>query len=143
MNDDELIFSVIEKIDWQRIKYIHNVLNIKWVSDDENEVYEHEPAINELKEELFIIMKFVVSKNIHILECGNWLVVWNDEARALKNGLEGPRLEAFFTIAESYATYSCENIELLQILLQNSIDDENYENAAKIRDKINSLSKNV
>lgn len=138
---NSLIFTAIDKLDWQKIKYVHNVLNIKWVSEEQGNVYEHEPSLEELREELFLIMKFVISKDIPILECGNWLVIWNNEERALISGYEGPRVEAFFIVAESYATERIENIDTLHQMLKDSLADENYENAAKIRDKINSLSK--
>lgn len=140
---DNLIFSVIEKLDWQKIKHIHNTLNIRWISEDQGDVYEHEPSLDELKEELFLIMKFVISKDIPILECGNWLIIWNNEERALINGYEGPRVEAFFVVVESYASECIENVDILQKMLKDSLDIENYENAAKIRDKINSLTKDV
>jgi len=142
MKYDKLIYDTILGVDWAKLSHTHSLLNIVWQSEDENgDIYDHVPSVDELKEELLLVLKYAISKNLPMLECGNWVIIWHNEEFAISNNLPGARIEAFFVVAESYAMDSDMNLDILQERLNYAIEHEQYEDAARYRDKINLLQK--
>jgi hypothetical protein len=145
-NYEKLVQEVIKSINWNRIKYFHHVFGIKWqFQEKEGYVAERFPTISDLKEELRTLLRFAISKNTPVLDYGNWLILWNDEDNAKKQGFEGARLEAIFSLEDSIAIDSpdsgAESILEIQNKLEEAVSKEDYEKAAKLRDKINFLEK--
>jgi hypothetical protein len=141
---EKLVQEVVKSINWNRIKYFHHVFGIKWqFQEKEGYIAERFPTISDLKEELRTLLRFAMTKNTPVLEYGNWLILWTDEEQARKQGMEGARLEAIFSLEDSIAidnsSQHAETIELAQEKLQEAISKEDYEKAAKLRDRINVL----
>jgi len=146
-NYEKLIQEVVKSLNWQRIKYFHHVFGIKWqFQEKEGYVEERFPTIADLKEELRTLLKFIIAKNVPVLDYGNWIILWTNEETARDRGIEGARLEAIFSLEDSMAIDShseeIEAIDTIKQKMEEAISKEDYENAAKLRDKMNRLTKN-
>ena len=139
-NHEKMIQEVVKTINWNRIKYFHQVFGIKWQFEEKDgHIVERFPTISELKEELRSLLKFAISKNTKSLDYGNWLIFWTDEDAALREGLASARLEAIFSLEETFVIDNSNEedaVALLETKLENAIKSEKYEEAAKLRDKI-------
>ena len=139
-NHEKMINEVIKSVNWNRIKYFHQVFGIKWQFEEkEGHISERFPTIAELKEELKTLLVFAISRNTKSLDYGNWLIFWTDEETAVSEGLSSARLEAIFSLEETFVIDNTEeevSIKLLEDKLNEAIKTEKYEEAAKIRDKI-------
>ena len=140
-NHERMIQEVVKSINWNRIKYFHQVFKIKWQFEEKDgHITERFPTISELKEELRALLKFAVTKNMRSLDYGNWLIYWTDEEQASREGLQSARLEAIFSLEETFVIDNSENDDAVKILedkLEEAVKLEKYEEAAKLRDKIN------
>jgi excinuclease UvrABC nuclease subunit len=140
-NHEKMIQEVVKTINWNRIKYFHQVFGIKWQFEEkEGHIIERFPTIAELKEELRSLLKFAVTKNTRSLDYGNWLIFWTDEEAAERDGLESARLEAIFSLEETFVIDNNSEDDMVKVLeskLEVAVRQEKYEEAAKIRDKIN------
>lgn len=140
-----MIQEVVKTINWNRIKYFHQVFGIKWQFEEKNgHIVERFPTISELKEELRSLLRFAITKNTRTLDYGNWLIFWTDEEAAKKENLTSARLEAIFSLEETFVIDNSEDDDAVKILedkLDNAIQQERYEEAAKLRDKINERKK--
>ncbi len=139
-NHEKMIQEVVKTINWSRIKYFHQVFGIKWQFEEKDgHIIERFPTISELKEELRSLLKFAITQNTKSLDYGNWLVFWTDEAAAEREGLSSARLEAIFSLEETFVIDNNSDEDAVKIL-ENKLDDavknEKYEEAAKLRDKI-------
>jgi hypothetical protein len=139
-NREKMIQEVIKTINWNRIKYFHQVFGIKWQFEEkEGHIIERFPTISELKEELRSLLKFTIENNTKTLDYGNWLIFWTDEETAKKEGLESARLEAIFSLEETFVIDNSSDDDAVKILeskLDEALREEKYEEAAKLRDKI-------
>ena len=140
-----MIQEVVKTINWNRIKYFHQVFGIKWQFEEKSgHIVERFPTISELKEELRSLLRFAITKNTRTLDYGNWLIFWTDEEAAKKENLTSARLEAIFSLEETFVIDNSEDDDAVKILedkLDNAIKHEKYEEAAKLRDKINERKK--
>lgn len=145
-NYERMIQDVIKSINWNRIKYFHQVFSIKWqIEEKDGSIMERFPSIGELKDELRSLLKFVITKNIKTLDYGNWIIYWKDEDEAKYESLEGARLEAIFSLEECFVIDSDpdqDTVALLENKLENAIKLEKYEEAAQLRDKISQKKNN-
>ena len=139
-NYEKMIQDVIKSINWNRIKYFHQVFGIKWQFEEKSGyIAERFPTVSELREELRTLLKFVINKNTKTLDYGNWLIFWTNEEDAYKEGLSGAKLEAIFSLEECFVIDSDpekDTICVLENKLELAIQNEKYEEAAKLRDKI-------
>lgn len=139
-NHEKMIQEVLKTINWNRIKYFHQVFGIKWQFDEKDgQVIERFPTISELRDELRSLLKFAINKNTRNLDYGNWLIYWTDEEAAQKEGLSSARLEAIFSLEETFVIDNDGEDDAMKILeskLDDAIKKEKYEEAAKIRDRI-------
>ncbi len=138
---DKMVLDVIKGINWQRVKYFHSCFDIKWQFEEkEGHIMERYPTISELKEELRSLLKFVIERNARSLDYSNWIIFWTDEEAAKNEGLSGARLEAIFSLEETFVldnmTEENNNEALIQAKLKEAIDKEQYEKAAQFRDKL-------
>jgi hypothetical protein len=144
-NHEKMIQEVIKTINWNRIKYFHQVFGIKWQFEEKSgHIVERFPTIAELKEELRSLLRFAITKNTRTLDYGNWLIFWTDEEAAKKENLTSARLEAIFSLEETFVIDNSDDDDAVKILedkLDNAIKLEKYEEAAKLRDKINERKK--
>ena len=144
-NYEKMIQEVIKTINWNRIKYFHQVFGIKWQIEEKNgHIVERFPTISELKEELKSLLRFAITKNTRSLDYGNWLIFWTDEDAAEKEGLTSARLEAIFSLEETFVIDNSSDddaIKLLEMKLDEAIKKEKYEEAARLRDMISSKKK--
>lgn len=142
-NQERMIQEVVKSINWNRIKYFHQVFGIKWQFEEKDGyVVERYPTVSELKEELRTLIKFAIEKNQRELDYGNWIIRWTDDENAKKEGLQSARLEAIFSLEETLVVDNNEeelSIQALNAKLDKAVTSEDYEAAAKIRDKINAL----
>jgi hypothetical protein len=143
-NHENLVQDVIKTINWNRISYFHRVFGIKWqFQEKEGYVAERFPTVSDLKDELSTLLRFAINKNTPVLEYGNWLILWTDEETSKVRGTEGARLEAIFSLEDSIAIESSNldsnAIEEIRIKLDEAVVKEDYEKAAKLRDKIQML----
>lgn len=140
-NYEKMVQDVIKSINWNRIKYFHQVFNIKWQIEDKNgQISERYPTVGELREELRTLLNFVITKDVKTLDYGNWLVFWTNEENAYKDGYNGAKLEAIFSLEECFVIDSNPDLDTIAVLenkLENAVKHEKYEEAAKLRDKIN------
>ena len=139
-NHEKMIHEVIKTINWQRIKYFHQVFNIRWQFEEkEGHIVERFPTISELKEELKSLLTFAIAKNTKSLDYGNWLIFWTDETTAEREGLSSARLEAIFSLEETFVIDNDSDQDAMKVL-ENKLDDaikgEKYEEAARLRDRI-------
>lgn len=139
-NHEKMIQEVVKTINWSRIKYFHQVFGIKWQFEEKDgHIIERFPTISELKEELRSLLKFAITQNTKSLDYGNWLVFWTDEAAAEREGLTSARLEAIFSLEETFVIDNNSDEDAVKILenkLDDAVQNEKYEEAAKLRDKI-------
>jgi len=139
-NHEKMIQEVVKTINWSRIKYFHQVFGIKWQFEEKDgHIIERFPTISELKEELRSLLKFAITQNTKSLDYGNWLVFWTDEAAAEREGLSSARLEAIFSLEETFVIDNNSDEDAVKILenkLEDAVKNEKYEEAAKLRDKI-------
>ena len=139
-NHEKMIQEVVKTINWSRIKYFHQVFGIKWQFEEKDgHIIERFPTISELKEELRSLLKFAITQNTKSLDYGNWLVFWTDEAAAEREGLSSARLEAIFSLEETFVIDNNSDEDAVKILenkLEDAVQNEKYEEAAKLRDKI-------
>lgn len=143
-NYERMIQEVVKSINWNKIRYFHQVFQIKWSFEEKDGyIIERFPTVSELKEELRTLLEFAVKKNTPTLDYNNWLIYWTDEERAKQQGLDNCKLEVIFALAESFVIDNTKDDEtamnLLQKKLTTAISSEKYEEAAEIRDKISKL----
>jgi excinuclease UvrABC nuclease subunit len=141
-NHEKMVQEVVKTINWNRIKYFHQVFGIKWQFEEKDgHIIERFPTIAELKEELRSLLKFAINQNTKSLDYGNWLIFWTDEAAAEREGMSSARLEAIFSLEETFVIDNDRNdedvVKILENKLQEAVQNEKYEEAAKLRDKIN------
>ena len=142
INHEKMVQEVVKTINWNRIKYFHQVFGIKWQFEEKDgHIIERFPTIAELKEELRSLLKFAITQNTKSLDYGNWLIFWTDEDAAEREGMSSARLEAIFSLEETFVIDNDRNdeevVKILENKLQEAIQNEKYEEAAKLRDKIN------
>lgn len=144
-NHEKMIQEVVKSINWNRIKYFHQVFKIKWQFEEKDgHIAERFPTIAELKEELRALLRFAITKNTKNLDYGNWLIFWTDEEAAAREGLHSARLEAIFSLEETFVIdNSADNdaVKILESKLDEALKLERYEEAARIRDKIKERKK--
>lgn len=144
-NYEKMINDVISNINWNRVKYFHQIFGIKWQFEEKSgSILERFPTVGELKEELRTLLKFVIEKNIKTLDYGNWLIYWTNEEDSLKNGSKGAKIEAIFSLEECFVIDNdpeTESINILENKLEYAIQNEKYEDAAILRDKIKEKKK--
>jgi hypothetical protein len=139
-NHEKMLQEVVKSINWNRIKYFHQVFKIKWQFEEKDgHIAERFPTIAELKEELRALLRFAITKNTKNLDYGNWLIFWTDEEAAAREGLHSARLEAIFSLEETFVIDNSSDNDAVKILeskLDEALKLERYEEAARIRDKI-------
>ena len=138
-NHEKMIQEVVKTINWNKVRYFHTVFGIKWQFEEkEGHIVERFPTIGELKEELKSLLKFAISRNTKTLDYGNWIIFWTDEEAASKEGLTSARLEAIFSLEETFVidTENDSTVKVLESKLEEAINKEKYEEAAVLRDKI-------
>jgi len=143
-SQEKMVQDVVKAINWNRIKYFHHIFGIKWqFQEKEGFIAERFPTISDLKEELRTLLRFAMSKNTPVLEYGNWLILWTNEDLAKKQGTDGARLEAIFSLEDSIAldtsSQDLESIEATRMKMEEAVNKEDYEKAAKLRDRISIL----
>lgn len=141
-NHEKMVQEVVKTINWNRIKYFHQVFGIKWQFEEKDgHIIERFPTIAELKEELRSLLKFAITQNTKSLDYGNWLIFWTDEVAAEREGMSSARLEAIFSLEETFVIDNDRNdeevVKILENKLYEAVQGEKYEEAAKLRDKIN------
>jgi len=147
-NHEKMVQEVVKTINWNRIKYFHQVFGIKWQFEEkEGHIVERFPTISELKEELRSLLKFAITKNTKSLDYGNWLIFWTDEETAAKEGLASARLEAIFSLEETFVIDNSnsedDGLKILEEKMEEAIKNEKYEEAAKLRDRISERKKRL
>lgn len=144
-NHEKMIQEIVRSINWNRIKHFHQAFKIKWQFEEKDgHIVERFPTISELKEELRALLKFAISKNTRSLDYGNWLIFWTDEDAAAREGLSSARLEAIFSLEETFVIDNSSDDDAIKILeskLERAIEAERYEEAARLRDKIDERKK--
>lgn len=144
-NHEKMIQEVVKSINWNRIKYFHQVFKIKWQFEEKDgHISERFPTIAELKEELRALLRFAITKNTKSLDYGNWLIFWTDEEAAAREGLHSARLEAIFSLEETFVIDNSSDDDAVKVLenkLDEALKSERYEEAARLRDKIKERKK--
>ena len=140
-NYEKMTQNIVKSIDWNKIKYFHQVFGIKWQFEEKDgHLIERFPTISELKDELRTLLIFVVTKNIKTFDYSNWIILWINEEDAQADGLSGAKLEAIFSLENCFVLDNDPDVDTLLLLenkLESAIKNEKYEEAAKLRDKIN------
>ena len=117
------------------------MFGIKWQFEEKDgHLIERFPTISELKDELRTLLIFVVTKNIKTFDYSNWIILWINEEDAQADGLSGAKLEAIFSLENCFVLDNDPDVDTLLLLenkLESAIKNEKYEEAAKLRDKIN------
>jgi len=127
---DKLITGVILSINWKSIKAFHKKLGIYWIFEKEDgETIERIPTVSELKEDLKQILGHMHNESITYISYGNWVIFWDIE----DNGAGDIRV--IFRLADFIIENGTAK-ERLEIALNKAIEDEDYESAAILRDKL-------
>ena len=90
------------------------------------------------------MLNFAIEKNTRSLDYSNWLIFWTDEEAAQKEGLSSARLEAIFSLEETFVLDNQEESyteKILETKLEEAISKEKYEEAARLRDKLKVFEK--
>ena len=138
---EKLVNDVVKSINWNRINYYHRVFGIKWqFQEKEGSIAERFPTVSDLKEELRTLLRFIMNKDTPVLEYSNWLILWTSEEMAKKQGTDSARLEAIFSLESSIAidtsSKELEGIDVVNKKMEEAVVKEDYEKAAKLRDKL-------
>ena len=135
---EKMINEVVKSINWSRIKYFHQVFQIRWQFEEKNgHIIERFPTISELKEELKSLLRFVITKNTKTLDYGNWIIFWTNGEE--DNSSNNSKLEAIFSLEECFVidnNLDADNISILENKLEDAVKNENYEEAVILRDVI-------
>jgi excinuclease UvrABC nuclease subunit len=143
-NYEKMVTDVIKNINWNRIKYFHRVFGIKWEFEEKSgHIVERFPTVGELKEELRSLLRFAIEKDLKTLDYGNWLVFWTNEEAAEREGFSSARLEAIFSLEETFVIdeHEDDTVKVLENKLEVAVKNERYEEAARLRDKIQERKK--
>ena len=126
----EIISNVIYSIDWRKIKTFHTRLGIRWVYETKSGDVERIPTVSELREDLRQILNHMVLENINYISYGNWVIFWDKEDDKTVGDVR-----VIFRLAD-FVFETDDEKERLELALSKAIDDEDYEYAAQIRDKL-------
>ena len=141
----KLIKEAVESIDWKKIMYFHNALNIQWqIEEDDGNIIERAPSEEEVRDELQQLLKFAVEKNLKVLDYGNWIVYWSDGETTKLDNIKGAVIEIIFS-SDSYFVNTEDTKDTLDDLnkkMRIAIEEEDYESAALLRDKIKKIVHN-
>ncbi len=142
---------VIDKIDWSVIRKYHKKLDIFWEFDNKDGGKTLKiPSEKDLKEELRSILQYMLEEKMEYLSYGNWIIFWNVESVFKEERLLG-EIRVVFRISDytftdnsdSHIQFQKEITDLdkskLEKLLETALKEEDYENAAFIRDCITAL----
>jgi hypothetical protein len=145
-NYELMIQDIVKGINWSRIRFFHQAFDIKWQFEEKDGyIVEKVPTIADLKDELRILLRYVILKDLETFDYGNWVIYWHSEERAKNTELGIARLEALFTIEDSISVETRGvdplDIEKLKNNLDEAIKEERYEDAAKFRDKLVRIEK--
>lgn len=153
MKKSDRIDIIISKIDWSTIRKYHKKLDIFW--EIENEKGDKSLKIHtekDLKEDLRSILQYMVDEKMEYLSYGNWIIFWNNETVTDEERLLG-EIRVIFRISDYTFTDNPESHKQfqknlssldrtkLENLLENAIKEEDYENAAILRDCISAIKK--
>ena len=126
----EIISNVIYSIDWRKIKTFHTRLGIRWVYETKSGDVERIPTVSELREDIRQILNHMVLENINYISYGNWVIFWDKEDDKTVGDVR-----VIFRLAD-FVFETDDEKERLELALSKAIDDEDYEYAAQIRDKL-------
>jgi hypothetical protein len=153
MKNSDRIDIIISKIDWSTIRKYHKKLDIFWeVENKDGEKTLRIPAEKDLKEELRSILQYMAEERMEYLSYGNWIIYWNIETVTNDDRLLG-EIRVIFRISDYTFTDNPESHKQfqknisgldasnLESLLENALKEEDYENAAIIRDCISAIKK--
>jgi hypothetical protein len=128
---NKAINSIVNSIDWRKIKSFHKKLNITWEFEIDKEIVERVPNVGELKEDLRKMLEHMYNEKLTYISYGNWVIFWeNQEDTKIGD------IRIVFRLAD-FVFESSNTRERLETALNQAIENENYEYAAKLRDEIN------
>jgi excinuclease UvrABC helicase subunit UvrB len=122
--------KVIQSINWRKIKTYHKKLNILWEVEDDKQIIKRVPTAGELRDELRSIFEHMLSQDLAYISYGNWIIFWDRE-----ESISGD-IRAIFRIADFIFEEDKKSLASLEIALAKAVENEDYENAAKIRDTL-------
>jgi hypothetical protein len=122
--------KVIQSINWRKIKTYHKKLNILWEVEDDKQIIKRVPTVGELRNELRSIFEHMLSQDLAYISYGNWIIFWDRE-----ESISGD-IRAIFRIADFIFEEDKKSLASLEIALAKAVENEDYENAAKIRDTL-------
>jgi len=165
-NFERMINEVIENLDWRMILGFYEKLDLTWYGKDlskKNRLEKRNPTIEELKNELKTICRFVVQKGVTDYVYDHWTIIYIDpndyeDDEYFKDDF-GAQLEVIFSPTRSLSFENMveypgeeeeENVSqiememvILEDLLNKSVAKEEYEAASKYRDKIIDLRREI
>lgn len=148
MKNLDRIDIIISKIDWSNIRKYHKKLDIFWeIENEKKEKVLRIPTEKDLKEDLRSILHYMFNEKMEYLSYGNWIIFWN-----MDSIVEEERLLSEIRVIFRVSDYTFTNNQdlskqfqkslteidkvKLEIMLENALKVEDYENAAFIRDRI-------
>lgn len=153
MKKSDRIEIVISKIDWTTIRKYHKKLDIFWeVENEKGEKSLKIPTEKDLKSDLRSILQYMIDEKMEYLSYGNWIIFWNNETVIDEDRLLG-EIRVIFRISDYTFTDNSETHKQfqrnlsgldknkLENLLEVAIKEEDYENAAILRDCISAIKK--
>ena len=145
------IESVISRIDWTSIRKYHKKLNIFWEIEGQNQKQLKIPTEKDLQDELRSILQYMYEEKVDYMSYSHWVIFWNMDENLHEEHLGQIRVIfriSDYTFTEDAKTHqdfrknlSQLDINNLEKLLSRAIEEEDYENAAIIRDSIIDLIK--
>ena len=119
--------DTLKGINWMRVKSAHKNLGITWEFEDGIIGY---PTVADLKNHVSGLIDWCINEKKMIVETETWLVsvVQNPAA-----------INVWFILEYSGAIYIEEDKREIEEKIQQCIEKEDYETAAKLRDKLKKL----
>lgn len=144
------IEKILSKIDWIKIQDYHKKLNIQWdIENKDGNIETKIPGVNDVKNEVQDLLLYMFDNGLDYLSYGNWVIFWENEDDVMLGEVRVIfRLEDYlFKQKKQPSNYvhtpfeNSEDVEELKLELERAVEDEDYESAAKLRDKILKLDK--
>jgi len=148
-NYSKLIEAILKKLDWDHIMKYYETHSSEVEEDPKRKgkrVRVTSKNLSTIKKELKDLIMFVIESNFNELQHDNWIISWFNKGT-------GYRLEVIFTPTRSLISENEEDEEddllnsdiverdVLKDMMIKSVNEENYELAAVIRDRLKKLDK--
>lgn len=140
-----MINNVISNVDFVKILHFCKKNNILYqFVDDKGNFLERCPSISDLVDDLGTILIYVIERDLEYFQYGNWVITWKNKKKSMTSGNEAESLEVIFSLDRVFIMNDSDSnrIKTLEEMLNVAIENEEFEQASKLKEKIDELLKN-